>query len=253
MIIPGLVSVTFRKLAPAEIVALMVRAGLRGVEWGGDIHVPHGDLAKAREVRDRTVAAGLTVAAYGSYYRVGLSEASGLSFDKVLASAAELHAPTIRVWAGGAGSAETSPEGRRQVADDLRRIAGLAAAQRISISLEFHANTLTDSVDSTLRLLTEVNHPNVYNYWQPIIGQAPAEAQAGLVPMLPRLTNVHVFHWPAVGVRGTLAEGVAPWRTYFDTVQKLPGDRYAMLEFVQGDEPEQLVRDAATLTQLLAS
>ena len=45
MIYPGLVSVTFRKLSPEEIVQLVVSSGLKGIEWGGDIHLPHGILA----------------------------------------------------------------------------------------------------------------------------------------------------------------------------------------------------------------
>jgi hypothetical protein len=46
-LIPGLVSVTFRKLAPAAIVELAVKAQLRSIEWGGDVHVPHGDVRAA--------------------------------------------------------------------------------------------------------------------------------------------------------------------------------------------------------------
>ena len=68
MIQPGLVSVTFRKLTPAEIVALVKQAGLKGIEWGGDLHVPHGDLVRAREVRELTHEGGLGVAACGSGY-----------------------------------------------------------------------------------------------------------------------------------------------------------------------------------------
>ena len=40
MLIPGLVSVTFRKLSRTEIAGLMVNAGLSAIEWGGDVHVP---------------------------------------------------------------------------------------------------------------------------------------------------------------------------------------------------------------------
>src|SRR6476469_730727 len=105
MLRPGLFSVTFRQLSPPEIIALVGRAGLRGIEWGGDVHVPHGDVARAREVRDRTADAGLEVAAYGSYYRVAKSEADELPFERVLNTAQALGAPLIRVWAGKQGSA----------------------------------------------------------------------------------------------------------------------------------------------------
>src|SRR6185312_7605034 len=107
MISPGLVSITFRALTPAEVIALVRQAGLRGIEWGGDIHVPHGDAGRAREVRGLTQGAGLQVAAYGSYYKAGVSEDAGLAFGRVLETAVTLGAPVIRVWAGGAGSAAT--------------------------------------------------------------------------------------------------------------------------------------------------
>ena len=106
MIRGGLVSITFRKLNPREIVDLMTRTNLVGIEWGGDVHVPHGEIDVAREVAQMTRDAGLLVAAYGSYYRVGVSEADGLAFERVLESAMALGAPTVRVWAGNRGSAD---------------------------------------------------------------------------------------------------------------------------------------------------
>ena len=35
MLIPGLVSITFRPLSPREIVDLVAEAGLKAIEWGG--------------------------------------------------------------------------------------------------------------------------------------------------------------------------------------------------------------------------
>ncbi|MCX7868671.1 MAG: hypothetical protein N2322_01855, partial [Terrimicrobiaceae bacterium] len=104
---PGLVSISFRQLAPAEIVRLCTRAGLGLVEWGGDVHVPHGNLEAAKSVRRLTADAGLHTAAYGSYLRLGQPEPS---LEAVLDTAAELGAPVVRVWAGSKGSAEATPE-----------------------------------------------------------------------------------------------------------------------------------------------
>ncbi|MBD3315040.1 MAG: sugar phosphate isomerase/epimerase, partial [Chitinivibrionales bacterium] len=89
MLIPGLVSITFRRLSPSRIVGCAHGAGLASVEWGGDIHAPPGDLARAREVGSMTREAGLAVAAYGSYYRVGENEGGGLTFESVLETALE--------------------------------------------------------------------------------------------------------------------------------------------------------------------
>ena len=253
MIHPGLVSVTFRKLSPAEIVALVKQAGLKGIEWGGDVHVPSGDLGRAREVREITQENGLSVAAYGSYYRAGQSERAGMSFEQVLATAVELGAPTIRVWAGGAGSDATDEEGRWKIIQDLRRIADLAARSSVTISTEFHGGTLTDTNESAGRLLVEVDHLNVVTLWQPHNGEETAECVSGLREMLPKVGNIHVFHWwPTSAERHPLAEGAERWAKFWPLLRKAPGDRFALLEFVQADEPASFLRDAATLRTWLA-
>jgi 3-dehydroshikimate dehydratase len=254
MIWPGLVSITFRALSPAEVVALVRQAGLRGIEWGGDIHAPHGNFTRAREVKELTQEAGLVVAAYGSYYRAGQSENAGLAFADVLETAIELGAPVIRVWAGTAGSASASPEVRAHVVADLRRIATLAAVAQVGVSLEFHNGTLTDTSDSTLRLLTEVKHPNLSTYWQPPLDQDTTSAVKDLRSLLPHLTHVHVYHWRTASTdRLPLAAGAERWRTFLQVAATAPGDRYAMLEFVEGDAPANFLRDAATLKRWLSS
>ena len=43
MLIPGLVSVTFRSLSQNEIANLMCRSELKAIEWGGDVHIPVKD------------------------------------------------------------------------------------------------------------------------------------------------------------------------------------------------------------------
>lgn len=252
MIHPGLVSITFRKLSPAEIVGLVRKAGLRGIEWGGDVHAPHGDIGRAREVRAMTEEAGLKVAAYGSYYRAGWSEANGLAFKHVLDSAVELGAPTIRVWPGTKGSAEASEAERWAVIEDLRRISALAAQVGVTISTEFHGGTLTDTNDSASQLLVEVDHSNLFTCWQPHNGEATAECVAGLRAVAPRVSNVHVFHWwPTPAERHPLADGEARWAEFWAVLKPLAGERYAMLEFVPGDEPDAFLRDAGTLARWL--
>ena len=253
MIHPGLVSVTFRKLQPAEIVALVKQAGLKGIEWGGDVHVPHGDLGRAREVREITHESGLSVASYGSYYRAGQGESAGLSFERVLDTAVELGAPTIRVWAGGAGSDTVEEEGRWKIIQDLRRIADLATRAMVSVSLEFHGGTLTDTNESASKLMVEVDHANVLINWQPHNGEETAECVRGLAEVLPRVGNVHVFHWwPTSAERHPLADGTARWAKFWPVLRQAPGDRFALLEFVQPDEPASFLRDAATLRTWLA-
>lgn len=254
MIHPGLVSVTFRKLAPAEIVALVRQAGLRGIEWGGDIHVPHGEFGRAREVCELTAEAGLEVAAYGSYYKAAQSEGDGLAFGRVLDTAIELGAPAIRVWAGVTGSVAADAGQRAAVADDLRRIAELSVAAGVRVVLEFHSGTLTDTAESTRLLLRAVAHANLTTCWQPPIHLDAAGCLAGLNSLRPHLANLHVFQWrQATTERRPLGEGAGAWRTYLDVAGSVAGDRYALLEFVERDAPECFLRDAAVLRKWLTA
>jgi len=61
----GLCSVSFRKLTVVEIIAAVKAAGLDGIEWGGDVHVPHGDVEKAKQVAKLMEEAGLETLSYG--------------------------------------------------------------------------------------------------------------------------------------------------------------------------------------------
>ena len=229
------------------------RCGLRGIEWGGDVHVLPGDLGRAAEVREMTEFAGLRVAAYGSYYRAGQSEADGMPFRRVLETAVTLGAPVIRVWPGTAASEATSDAVRWQIVEDLRRIADLASRSLVGISLEFHGGTLTDTNESANQLLVELDHPNIWCQWQPHNGEANEACLEGLKAILPRLGNVHVFHWwPTAAERLPLAQGEERWNAFFETIALAPGDRYAMLEFVRGDDPGAVERDAAVLNAWLA-
>jgi 3-dehydroshikimate dehydratase len=250
MIRPGLVSVTFRKLTPKEVVDLAGKAGLTGIEWGGDIHVPHGDLTRAREVRDMSRDAGIAVAAYGSYYTVGHDDPA--VFGGVLASAIELNATLIRVWAGKKGSAAADSAYRAGVIGDSQRIANLAAKNGITITYEFHRGTLTDTDESAIALLKEVGRPNVKSYWQPPIGLSTDACLASLDKVMPWLTHVHMFHWVGPKLeRRPFAEGVQ-WKQYLAKVAATGRDHFAMFEFVQDDSPEALLRDAAALKEWLA-
>lgn len=243
----GLVSVTFRNLSVKKIIELVIEADLDGIEWGADVHVPHGDLRIAKETRRMTEDAGLSVAAYGSYYRFN----GELEFGSVLETAIELDAPVIRVWAGTQGSQTTSAVVRNQIIEQSRQIADEAAKENIKIAFEYHENTLTDLVDSTLSLLTKIDHPNIYCYWQPLVSHSYAEQIRGLVEVKPWLANIHVYHWLSDRTRLPLLDGSSQWLEFIKQVKATPTDRYILLEFVQNDQIKQFMEDAVALKQLL--
>jgi sugar phosphate isomerase/epimerase len=252
MLIPGLVSVTFRKLTTEEIIALCGKAGVQSIEWGADIHVPADDVARAKEVGRQTRDAGLMVAAYGSYYRLAGGGKFPVPFEQVLASAAALGAPTIRIWAGVKGAKVCTPEERAAIIADGLRVADLAAKRGITVCLEYHPNTLTDDAASVRSLLKELDHPNLEFLWQPPADESVESCAARLVEVLPRLRNVHVYQWTATGERRPLAEGEADWRSYIEIVRETGKSVDFLLEFVRDDSPEQFIADAAVLRRMLS-
>ncbi len=232
---PGLCSVTLRALPVEAVAGAAAAAGLEAIEWGADVHVPPGDLGAAERARD----SGLAVASYGSYFRAGdpLDD-----FAAALATARALGAPRIRIWAGRVGSAAASAAERRAVADGVRAAAELAGD--VEVALEFHGGTLTDEPASAVALLEAAGAARAY--WQPPQGAPDAVALAGLRDVLPWLAAVHVFSWWPRDERRPLAARAALWREAL----ALAGDVDALLEFVPGDDPAVLAREAATLREL---
>ncbi len=245
MIRTGLVSVTFRKLAPKEIVALVSKAGLEAIEWGGDVHVPHGDVKRAKEVLKTTKDAGLKIASYGSYYYAGHEKET--PFGDVLDTAIALTAPTIRVWAGKIGSNESDESYRKNVVKESQRIADMAKSAGIVVAYEFHKDTLTDTMNSTVNLLKEVFRDNVMTYWQPLRVTLFDYYIKGLKDILPWLNNIHVYQIDKNGNRQPLSSGRDLWKKYLDMVKNSGKDHFALLEFVKSDEPQQFIEDAKTL------
>jgi sugar phosphate isomerase/epimerase len=150
-------------------------------------------------------------------------------------------------------------ERRRLVAklrDDLDR----AAEHGIRLALEFHINSLCDSNSAALAFLQEVDHPNLFTYWQPVywLSDVPYRL-AGLEALAGKTLNLHVFHWLFHPNRGgwgenverlPLSAGEAEWQQYLSVA--LPtGQHYALFEFVSGDSAEQLQADAAVLRRML--
>lgn len=247
----GLVSVTFRNLSAEKIVEIVQKEQLDAIEWGGDVHVPHGDIAQAKKVASITRDAGLQTVAYGSYYRAGFSEENGLPFEPVLASAVELGAPVIRVWAGKWGSDVISEADKALVLQDSLRIAEMAAADGIKVGLEFHGNTLNDSPSAARELFAKLNHPNIFSLWQPLPTLSREEQDESLSVVLPRLCHLHVYHLlPKAPVELLpLADGIRIWKQWISQITEAKGAVTGLLEFVKGNSLEQYSADAEALRQ----
>lgn len=248
---PGLCSVALRGCSPAEVIEAAAGAGLAGIEWGADVHVPPGELATAADVAARCGNAGIAVVSYGSYLCAGRDD----GFDQVFDTARAVGALNVRVWAGDRASSHADVPHREAVATALRHWCALAAVDGLTVSLEHHAGTLTDDAASSLALLDEVDAPNLRTYWQPRDGDAGEPDLGELDAVRPHLAHVHVFWWRSWADRFPLAAGEAFWRRALARAAAAPspisGGRYALIEFVKDDDPEQLAADAAALRSWL--
>lgn len=243
----GLTSVTFRGLNVETIVELAVQAGIDGIEWGGDIHVPEGDLEAAGYASGLTKSAGLKVLSYGSYYRLG----NGGDFSVILKTARELEAPNIRIWAGSISPEAAGEEDYKGMAEELKQICSQAQKEGITISLEYHRGTLTETAVSTLKLIGLVQSKNLYTYWQPNPDITPDKNCEELKRIKPYLSHIHTFYWKAGNIRYPLAEGRAEWLNYLRAAELDLKKSAYILEFVKDDSINNFMADAAELKNCL--
>ena len=255
MIKPGICSLTLAEKSVNEVIAVAKEAGLEGVEWWGKDHVPHGNTAMAAKVRNLTESAGLEVSSYGSYYHAGVSEKEGLTFSSVLDTAIALGAPTIRVWAGNRNYADAGKSLIKQVAADTMRIGDMSEKAGLTVTFEFHCNTLTDTNDGAKKFSSMVEHPAVFFSWQPPHGFSTAHCLDGLEWLLPRLSTIHVFHWTLsdenAHIRHPLASGIDRWVKYNNAIRSSGRNHFALLEFVKDNSPEQVIKDAEALREII--
>ncbi len=247
----GIVSVTFRSYSPEEVISAAVSAGLESIEWGGDIHVPHGNIENARRVGGLTREAGLSCESYGSYYRV---PAGGEGFDEVLETAKALGARSIRIWAGSKGSADTSPDERAALVRTLRENAHAAEECGMTLSFEFHGGTLTDTPESALMLLSEAGCGNIRLHWQPNQYRNLEYNIESLSKVASHVDIVHVFAWEGDG-RFPLNTQREAWGRYIEVLEAecaLSGHKIpVMLEFLPHETADDLLRDADELKSWL--
>ncbi|HCS59887.1 MAG TPA: sugar phosphate isomerase [Microbacterium sp.] len=248
MIRAGLCSVTFRQLTAEQIVDAAARAQLDVIEWGGDVHVPPGDTARAVEVARVTADAGLAVCSYGSYFRASAGE----DLTPILDSAEALGADRIRIWAGSLGSADASAQDWGRTVDRIQDAVAAASTRGIALALEFHSGTLADTAPTTLRLLADVDSSALTTYWQPTVAAPDDVALDEYATLSAHVSAAHVFSWWPVKERLPLHARDGLWRRFFEAAAAADHrPRDALLEFIPGADPDLLAAEAATLRSYL--
>lgn len=240
----GMTSVTFRKKSAEEVIKITTEAGLEGIEWGGDIHVPAGEFIKAKEIAKKTRDAGLKVLSYGSYYTLLQNDVN--NFKKVLETAKIIGTDCIRIWAGKVDINKVSSGEFIKASQELKVICKMAREYGISISLEKHRKTLTHTTESTLHLLQLADCENLRTYWQPSLELSVEDNCKAISLLKPYISNIHVFKWNDMKERFPLSEG-KEWPIYISEIEADLNIQSFILEFVKDDSDEVFLKDAVTL------
>lgn len=246
----GLCSVTFRRASAEEVIELSRKNGLGCIEWGGDIHVPHGDIEAAMHVGEATRKSGLACDSYGSYFRCDSLE----SFKYVSATAKALGASVIRVWAGEKDSEQFTGEEFEKLVETVGNSADHCAKFGQKIAFEYHYGTYCNTPEAVMKLLNAVHKKNVGTYWQPaywlgdISESERIEKNLAAIELLKeRLINVHVYQWRGFE-RFPLIVGENEWKLY---LERLPPHCSCLLEFAKDDEVRCFEEDIKTLKNLV--
>ena len=231
----GLVSITFRRLCRDEIARHCHAAELDYIEWGGDVHVPAGDLEAAADAARLCREYGIEPAGYGSYYNAA---DDFCKFGPVLSTAEALGAGYIRIWAGRGREYDEAAE------ENIARAVREAADKNIRVSLECHRKTMTEDPRLAVRLAAETG---CLLHFQPNPDIGFEENLRALTLFAPHLCACHVFAWDRGDVRLPLSAQARQWREYAKTAPDVP----FLLEFVKDDDVNNLYTDAEMLGRIL--
>ena len=253
-------SVTFRALEPELVITCLVESGVNAIEWSGDTHAPPGDLERAAKLRKLCDSKNIRIFSYGSYFQSDEQGAGKGPFsratncDEVVQTANALGAKSIRVWAGRMASVEASDGYRKEVRTCLQQICDHTSVHGMDVHLEFHRNTLADSVESTVALLDAVDRKNLFSYWQPRHRASESEGVAEIQALGKSLSHVHVFNWVYHGdlmTREPLSAARSLWVSYLIAASRIQRHRYAIIEFVPDDTLEQFKDDILSLREII--
>ncbi len=240
----GLVSVSFRKLSPEEILSAAAGCGLKVIEWGSDVHAPRQDRQRLEQIVQLQKNYGLSCCSYGTYFYLGRDPLEELS--EYIAAAKLLGTTVLRLWCGVKSPWDYSQEEKKALFADCRAAAKMAEQAGVTLCMECHMRSYTETKESALELMQAVGSHAFRMYWQPNQNRAVEENIAYLDALEPYIDHIHVFQWKGTE-KFPLAQGLEEWKGY---LSRLSGAHMLLLEFMPDNDAASLPNEAATLMEL---
>ena len=241
----GLVSVSFRKHTPNEILEAVKASGLSCIEWGSDVHAPCRDTQRLSQLARLQKEHGIVCSSYGTYFR--FLETPIEELEDYIAAAKILGTDILRLWCGTKSGAEMTEEERQTLLAQCKEAARIAQAEGVTLCMECHRNTFTERVEDALWLMEAVGSPHLRMYWQPFQWQSIEENLAHAKRIAPYSRHLHVFQWKG-SERFSLQEGIDEWRAYLSCFET---PRTLLLEFMPDDRIESLGCEVKALKTMI--
>lgn len=238
----GLVSVSFRSHSTEDIVREMNKAGLTYIEWGSDVHAP---VDKTENVAALQKKYGIECCSYGTYFRLGTGTLQELS--EYIRGAKNLGTSVIRVWCGNRSDSQYTPREKQELFDSCRKAAAMAMEERVTLCLECHNDTYTQTLKGALEVINAVNMQSLRMYWQPNQYTAKDVNLRYAEGIAPYTEHIHVFNWHGDD-KLPLQDATDQWREYLAC---FPGSRHLLLEFMPDGNIESLCTEAAALRNIV--
>lgn len=240
----GLCTIALRNKLLEDALNVASEVGFDGVEiWGREPHMSMTyDCARVRAARRMAEERGLAVAVFGSYLRFGGlpggNETQNVTVEDAVNTTRGLGTKLCRVWAGARGSREASKHYWRQVVDEAAAACETAAQFGITLAVEMHGGTLTDTAKSTLALLKDVGAPNLKANYQCSFGLQSEDPRRRLEAVLPHVVNLHAQNYVAAPnpeerlERVGLADGMVDYGQLVSVLARAGYDGYIEVEFI---------------------
>lgn len=241
----GLVSVSFRRHSPIQILSAMKETKLSCIEWGSDIHAPCKDVQRLHELAELQRQYNITCCSYGTYFRLGTDDINEL--EDYAAAAKILGTDILRIWCGDKRSSLYSESEKQEFLERAKNSAILAQKLGVKLCMECHNNSFTETLDGALTLMETVNSRHFRMYWQPNQFVNKQTNIQYIQTISPYVENVHVFNWQGNN-KYPLSQSVNTWKEY---LSRLAAPRNLLLEFMPDDKIESLTQEAKALCQII--
>ncbi len=241
----GLVSVSFRKLTPLEIINLMKRVGVSVIEWGSDIHAPAKETEKLIEIAEMQKEHGIVCSSYGTYFRAGTTPVAEIT--DYINAAKILGTNVLRIWCGDKDSEQYSKTEKEKLFEDCRKLAAIAEENNVTLCCECHGWSYTNCLSGALELMEAVGSKSFKMYWQPNQFKGFETNLEYAEKIAPYTENIHVFNWEGEQ-KLPLGDAKDKWQKY---LEKFSGNEYLLLEFMPDGKPQSLEKEYKALLKIV--